>query len=230
MYNELQNFPGAVHVSVTYTLTGGNQLRIEMKATTSAPTPLNLAQHSYFNLAGHSSGDILDHTLELVSQHWTPVDKFQIPTGEIVQVKNTAMDFTTVQRVGSRIKEVPGVEIARGYDHNFVLFGLGPDAKDKVEHGMAFKEPKLAANVIDPTSGRGMRVYTTAPGVQLYTGNFLDGSFKGKDGVAYDKHAALCLETQGFPDAINQPNFPSVVIGPGEMYRHVLEYEFYTVQ
>lgn len=201
-----------------------------MVASSTAPTPLNLAQHSYFNLAGHASGDILDHTLELNAHHWTPVDKVQIPTGEIVDVQGTAMDFTTVHRVGDRIKQVPGVEIARGYDHNFVLFGLGPDAKDKVKHGMAFKEPNLAATLVDPKSGRGMRVYTTAPGAQFYTGNFLDGSFKGKEGVAYDKHAALCLETQGFPDAINQPNFPSVVLGPGEEYRHVLEYEFYTVE
>jgi aldose 1-epimerase len=223
-----EGFPGAVDTTVVYTLTGGNVLKVEMKATTDAPTPINLAQHTYFNLAGHQSGDILNHTLELIAQHWTPVDDVQIPTGEILPVKDTPMDFTSTETVGKRIKDVPGDE-PKGYDHNFVLFGLGPDAKGKVDkHGMASKEAKLAATLIDPGSGRGMRLYTTAPGVQFYSGNFLDGSIVGKDQMKYQRHAGLCLETQGWPDAINQEKFPSVVIEPGVEYRHVVEYEFFS--
>lgn len=226
-----EGFPGAVAATVIYTLTGGNALKVEMKATTDAPTPINLAQHTYFNLGGHSSGDILNHTLELVAQYYTPVNDVQIPTGEILPVENSPMDFFSEgipRRVGERIQEVPGDE-PKGYDHNFVLFGLGPDAKDKVKHGMAYKEPKLAATLIDPGSGRGMRLYTTAPGLQFYSGNFLDGTISGKEGVAYQRHAGLCLETQGWPDAIHQKNFPDIVIQPGEEYRHVVEYEFYSV-
>jgi len=226
-----ENFPGAVTATVLYTLTNDNTLKVEMKATTDAPTPINLAQHTYFNLAGHSSGDILNHTLELVSQYYLPVDDVQIPTGEILPVENSTMDFFsghTPRRIGERIQELPGGE-TKGYDHNFALFGLGPDAKDKVKHGMAYKEPKLAATLIDPGSGRGMRLYTTAPGVQFYSGNFLDGTISGKEGTSYQRHAGLCLETQGWPDAINQKNFPDIVIHPGEEYRHIVEYEFYTV-
>jgi aldose 1-epimerase len=224
-----EGFPGAVDATVVYTLTGGNVLKVEMIATTDAATPINLAQHTYFNLAGHNSGDILNHTLELVAEHWTPVNDVQIPTGEVASVKDTPMDFTEKpRRVGDRVQDVPGDE-PKGYDHNYVLFGLGPDAAEKVKHGMAYKEPKLAATLIDPGSGRGMRLYTTAPGVQFYSGNFLDGTVVGKEQVAYKRHAGLCLETQGWPDAINQKNFPSVVIQPGEKYRHVVEYEFYSV-
>jgi aldose 1-epimerase len=221
-----EGFPGAVDATVTYTLTSNNTLKVEMKATTDAPTPMNLAQHTYFNLAGHASGDILNHTLELTAQHWTPVDDVQIPTGEILPVKGTPMDFFSFteppKTVGERIKDVPGDE-PKGYDHNFIL-------SEKVDrHGQAFQEPQLAATLIDPGSGRGMRVYTTAPGVQFYSGNFLDGTIAGKDQVQYQRHAGLCLETQGWPDAINQEKFPSVVIHPGNGYRHVVEYEFFKV-
>ena len=183
-----------------------------MEATaTDAATPINLAQHSYFNLAGHDTGTV------------------QIPTGEILSVADTpAMDFRKSHRIGDRILDVPGVESSKGYDHNYVLFGLGPDAKDKVKHGMAYTTPKLAATLVDEHSGRAMRVYTTAPGVQLYTGNFLDGSVVGKDETAYQQHAGVCLETQAFPNSINQENFPSVVVDKGEKYRHVVEYEFFT--
>jgi aldose 1-epimerase len=227
-----EGFPGSVTATVIYTLmTNSNTLKVEMKATTDAPTPINLAQHTYFNLAGHSNGDILNHTLELVADHWTPVDEVQIPTGEILPVENSPMDFYSEgkpRRVGERIQEVPGGE-PKGYDHNFVLFGLGPNAKEKVKHGMAYKEPKLAATLIDPGSGRGMRLYTTAPGIQFYSGNFLDGTICGKQGTTYQRHAGLCLETQGWPDAINQKKFPDIVIHPGEEYRHIVEYEFYSV-
>ncbi|GAB4816199.1 hypothetical protein N2152v2_003245 [Parachlorella kessleri] len=222
-----EGFPGTVEVSVTYTLSEDNRLVAEIRATTDKATPLNLAQHSYFNLGGHSSGTILDHTLTLHGgDHYTPVDDVQIPTGEIAPVQGTPFDFTSPHRVGDRIEDVPG-KPPGGYDHNFVLFGLGPSAKDKVKHGRASDTPQLAATLLDPKSGRGMDVLTTAPGVQFYSGNFLDGSLTGKGGAVYQKHAGLCLETQGFPDAINQPGFPSVVLRPGEEYRHTVVYRFF---
>ncbi|EFN50643.1 hypothetical protein CHLNCDRAFT_55668 [Chlorella variabilis] len=145
------------------------------------------------------------------------VDDVSIPTGDIAPVRGTPFDFTSPHTVGERIEDVPG-PAPGGYDHNYVLFGLGPDARDK---------PQLAATLVDPESGRGMHVLTTTPGVQFYSGNSLDGSLRGKGGATYNKHAGLCLETQGFPNAINQPNFPSVVLRPGEEYRHVLVYQFF---
>eukprot|EP00887_Chlorella_sp_A99_P003017 scaffold9.g3017.t1 len=186
---------GSDAVSVTYTLADNNTLTAEMEATADAPTPVNLAQHSYFNLA---------------------------------EVDGTPFDFRTPHAIGERIKEVPG-KAPGGYDHNFVLFGLGPDAKGKTRHGMASAEPRLAATLVDPASGRGLRVLTTAPGVQLYSGNFLpQGSgLRGKGSAEYRQYGGMCLETQGFPDAINQPAFPSVVLRPGEAYRHVLAYQFF---
>lgn len=199
-----------------------------MHAVPEAPTPINLAQHSYFNLGGHDRGTILTHLLTLHGgDHYTPVDDVQIPTGEIASVRGTPFDFTTPRRIGERIQDVPGAAPG-GYDHNFVLFGLGPEAREKVQAGMASKTPQLAATLVDPASGRGMEVLTTAPGVQFYSGNFLDGTVTGKAGAAYGKHAGLCLETQGFPDAVNQPGFPSIVLRPPQEYRHVLVYRFFT--
>ncbi|KAL6770755.1 AEP1 [Auxenochlorella protothecoides x Auxenochlorella symbiontica] len=219
-----ENYPGTVTVSVLYELTDANELRVTMKASADKPTPINLAQHTYWNLGGHESGTILDHQLTIHGDHYTPVDETQIPTGEIVPVAGTPFDFTTAQPVGQRIAQTEG-----GYDHNYVLFGLGPAAKDRVKDGAAFSVPQPAITLVDPGSGRALEVCTTAPGVQVYSGNFLDGTLKGKAGVSYVKHAGLALETQGFPDAVNQPAFPSVILRPGHDYVHALVYRFYTV-
>lgn len=221
-----EGFPGTVHVSVTYTLTEASELITEMHATTDKATPFNLAQHSYFNLAGHGSGTILGHELTIHGDHYTPVNDVSIPLGDIIPVRGTPFDFTSQHTVGERIDDVPGPSPG-GYDHNIVLFGLGPDAKDKCPTGMASDTPQLAATLLDPASGRGMHVLTTAPGVQFYSGNFLDGSLRGKGGAVYAKHAGMCLETQGFPNAVNQQNFPTVVLRPGGEYRHVLVYQFF---
>lgn len=223
-----EGFPGTVQVAVTYTLTDSNELITEMHAVTDRATPINLAQHSYFNLAGHNAGGsgILNHELTIHGDHYTPVDDGSIPVGDIAPVQGSPFDFTSPHTVGERIDQVPG-PAPGGYDHNWVLFGLGPDAKDKCHGGMASETPQLAATLVDPGSGRGMHVLTTTPGVQFYSGNFLDGTLQGKGGAVYQKHAGLCLETQGFPNAINQPNFPSVVLRPGEAYRHVLAYQFF---
>ncbi|KAL4447516.1 hypothetical protein ABPG75_004735 [Micractinium tetrahymenae] len=223
-----EGFPGTLHVAVTYTLTEENELVAEMSATTDKATPLNLAQHSYFNLAGHASGTVLGHELTIHGgDHFTPVDDVAIPSGEVAPVRGTPFDFTSPHTAGERIEDVPG-PAPGGYDHNYVLFGLGPDAKDRcLPSGQASETPQLAATLVDPASGRGMNVLTTAPGVQFYSGNFLDGSLRGKGGAAYPKHAGLCLETQGFPNAINTPSFPTVVLRPGEEYRHTVIYQFF---
>jgi aldose 1-epimerase len=155
------------------------------------------------------------------------VNNIAIPTGQILPVKGTPFDFTTPHAVGERIEMVPGPRPTT-YDHNFVLFGLGPDAANKTKDGMASEQPRLAATLVDPGSGRGMNVLTTAPGLQLFSVNFLNGILKGKGGATYAHHAGLCLETQGFPNAINQPEFPSVVLRPGKKYRHVVIYQFFS--
>ncbi|KAG2430642.1 hypothetical protein HYH02_013640 [Chlamydomonas schloesseri] len=225
-----EGYPGTLHVHVTYTLLKStNELRTSIVATTDEATPVNIAQHSYFNLGGHASGTILGHTLRLVgADHYTPVSDKLIPTGEIAPVAGTPFDFTSPQTIGSRIDKVPGAAPG-GYDHNFVLFGMGPQAKFIAKNGMASDKPKLAATLVDPASGRAMDVLTTAPGVQFYSGNFLDGSSVGKGGVRYGKHAGLCLETQGFPNAINEPKFPSIVLQPQDTYHHEIVYRFYNV-
>ncbi|KAK2076233.1 hypothetical protein QBZ16_001165 [Prototheca wickerhamii] len=223
--NGEEEFPGSVTVDVRYELTDDNRLRVLMRAVADRPTPINLAQHTYWNLAGHDKGgDVLDHLLVIHGEHYTPVNEVQIPTGEIAPVKGTPFDFTTEHAIGDRINDVPG-----GYDHNYVLFGLGPEAREKVKHGAAFTTPKEAILLEHKASGRGLKVSTTAPGVQFYSGNFLDGTLVGKGGARYAKHGGLALETQGFPDAINQPSFPSIVLRPGEEYVHELVYEFFTV-
>ncbi|GFR42234.1 hypothetical protein Agub_g3128 [Astrephomene gubernaculifera] len=232
-----EGYPGTLHVSVTYRLArDSNELTTTITATTDEATPVNLAQHSYFNLAGHASGSILSHRLRLHgADHYTPVSPALIPTGEVAPVAGTPFDFTAAQAgggglpahsIGSRIEQVPGAAPG-GYDHNYVLFGMGPQARFIVKNGMASDKPKLAATLVDPGSGRAMDLLTTAPGVQFYSGNFLDGTVVGKGGVRYGKHAGLCLETQGFPDAINQPNFPSIVLQPQDTYRHEIVYRFY---
>mmetsp|Transcript_17774 Transcript_17774/g.53277 ORF Transcript_17774/g.53277 Transcript_17774/m.53277 type:complete len:421 (-) Transcript_17774:346-1608(-) len=218
-----EGYPGNLYITVAYRLSRtSNQLSTEIRASTDAATPVNIVQHSYFNLAGHSAGDILGHTLRVVGgDHYTPVSASLAPTGEILPVAGTPFDFTSTHRIGERIAKTPG-----GYDHNFVLFGLGPQTRYAVRpNGSVSDSPRLAAELHDPSSGRTMQVLTTAPGMQFYSGNFLDG-VAGKNRAVYQKHAGLCLETQAFPDSVNQPTFPNVVIKPGEPYRHEVVYRF----
>jgi aldose 1-epimerase len=204
-----EGFPGNLSVELTYTLTDTNELKLNYSATTDKATPVNLTSHGYFNLGGGT--DILGDILYLNADRYTPVDATQIPTGEIAPVQGTPLDFTTPTAIGARIAEMKGNP--GGYDHNFVLRG---------EPGKL----KLAARVSDPVSGREMEVWTTEPGVQFYTANSLNGSITGKNGVRYGKHSAFCLETQHFPDSVNHPNFPSIILKPGAVYRQETIYKF----
>jgi len=211
-----EGYPGTVTLKVTYTLTDKNELRIDYEGTTDKPTILNPTQHSYFNLSGEFTNTILDHLLMIEADGITPVDKGLIPTGEILNVANTPMDFRTPMAIGAHINDKnEQLEFGRGYDHNWVL------------RGEAGKVRKVA-ELYDATSGRLMSVFTDQPGLQFYSGNFLDGSAKGKNGVAYHQRCALCLETQAFPDTPNKPQFPSATLRPGQTYRQTTIYQFST--
>ena len=206
-----EGYPGNLDVTVTYTLTPGNTLKIDYEATTDKATPVNLTNHSYFNLSGHGAPSVLDHEVWIGADRYTPKDAGGIPTGEIAQVAGTPLDFRDRHPLGEQIEELTGHE-ADGYDHNFVLNGPA---------GVM----RLAATVYDPASGRTLHVHTNQPGMQLYTANFVWGQ-TCKLGRVYRKHSAVCLETQHFPDSPNKPQFPSCILRPGETYRYTCAYEF----
>jgi aldose 1-epimerase len=209
-----EGYPGTLTTTVIYTLTDQNELRLDYVTSSDKDTVANITNHSYFNLAGQGEGDILGHQLTLAADRFTPVDAGLIPTGELRPVEGTPFDFRQPHAIGERIGEDnEQLRLGKGYDHNFVLNG-------------AMGTLRAAAKVVEPTSGRTMEVLTTEPGVQFYTGNFLDGSITGKSGKVYKQRYAFCLETQHFPDSPNHPQFPSVVVKPGVPYHSTTVFRF----
>ena len=209
-----EGYPGDLDVTVTYTLTDKNELRINLSATTDKDTVLNLANHSYFNLAGQGEGDVLGHEVTIHATRFTPVDSTLIPTGELKPVAGTPFDFQKPHAIGERIgQKNTQLKYGRGYDHNFVLDG-------------AAGRLRVAARVVEPKSGRVLQVSTDQPGLQFYTGNFLDGTIHGKGGKLYPARGAFCMETQHFPDSPNRPEFPSTELKPGQQYQTVTIFRF----
>lgn len=207
-------FPGNLDVKVVYTLTSDNALCLQYTATTDKPTIVNLTNHSYFNLSGNAANDVLNDTVQFDADAFTPIDSTFMTWGEIRPVEGTPFDFRAGKTVGQDIEaDDEQLKNGLGYDHNMVL-NTGGDLS------------KVACRISDPTSGIVLRVYTTEPGIQFYTGNFLDGKVKGKGGIAYPRRGAICVETQHFPDSPNQPNYPSVVLRPGETYSSTCIYKF----
>jgi aldose 1-epimerase len=206
-----EGFPGTVKAVITYTFTNSNTLRIEYSATTDKTTPINLTNHCYWNLKDAGATPILGHIVKLHADHYTPVNGQLIPTGQIAPVKGTPIDFTTPKTIGQDLKAMGGDPA--GYDHNLVL-------------NSTTGQLAQAAQVYEPTTGRVLEIWTTERGMQFYTSNFLAGTFKGKSGLAYPQYAAFCFETQAFPDAVNQPNFPSCLLRPGQTYHQITEHRF----
>ena len=211
-----EGYPGNLELIIVYTLADDNSLVVDYHATTDKATPINVTQHTYFNLKGEGQGTILDHKLMLNAKTFTPVDESLIPTGEMPAVAGTPFDFTTAKAIGRDIdQQNEQLVFGLGYDHNWIL---NKDGKEG--------ELSLAAQVHEPSSGRVMEIYTTEPGIQFYCGNFLDGRLKGKSGKPYVHRGGFCLETQHFPDSPNQPNFPSTILKPGETYESKTVFKF----